>query len=128
MEAATLVEWLVRPGDKVKSGGIIAVVETQKGAIEIEVFHDGTITEITVPVGQRVPVGTILARIDDGKPTLPSIEREIPSSVAETAESARKRLLRVSHHRRSSRRSERASRSPRSRAGAPKFSASICAT
>ena len=91
MEAATLVEWLVQPGDKVKSGGVIAVVETQKGAIEIEVFHDGTITEVVVPVGQRVPVGTILARIDDGKPTLPSIEREVPSPVAETAESARKK-------------------------------------
>ena len=37
MEAGTLVEWLIKPGDKVKHGDIIAVVETQKGAIEIEV-------------------------------------------------------------------------------------------
>src|ERR1019366_3040348 len=36
MEAGTLVEWLVKPGDRVKHGDIIAVVETQKGAIEIE--------------------------------------------------------------------------------------------
>ncbi len=60
MEAGTLVEWLVQPGDKVKSGSIIAVVETQKGAIEIEVFAEGTIAEIVVPVGQRVPVGSFL--------------------------------------------------------------------
>jgi len=38
MEAGTLVQWLVKPGDKVKRGDVIAVVETQKGAIEIEVF------------------------------------------------------------------------------------------
>jgi pyruvate dehydrogenase E2 component (dihydrolipoamide acetyltransferase) len=89
MEAGTLVEWLVKPGDKVKSGGIIAVVETQKGAIEIEVFHEGTIAQITVPVGQRVPVGTVLAHIDDGTPPspLPHVQHEIPAPVAETARS-----------------------------------------
>ena len=41
MEAGTLVEWLVKPGDKVKRGDVVAVVETQKGAIEIEIFNDG---------------------------------------------------------------------------------------
>ena len=89
MEAGTLVEWLVKPGDKVKSGSIIAVVETQKGAIEIEVFHDGTIAEISVPVGRRVPVGTILAHIDDGTLTSPlsPAQREIPAPVARTARS-----------------------------------------
>ncbi|TNF58413.1 MAG: biotin/lipoyl-binding protein, partial [Rhodobacteraceae bacterium] len=38
MEAGTLVEWLVAPGDHVTRGDVIAVVETQKGAIEIEIF------------------------------------------------------------------------------------------
>lgn len=64
MEAGTLVEWHVKPGDPVKSGDVIAVVETQKGAIEVEVFVDGVVSTILVPVGARVPVGTILARID----------------------------------------------------------------
>ncbi len=41
MEAGTLVEWLKHPGDAVKRGDIVAVVDTQKGAIEIEVFEDG---------------------------------------------------------------------------------------
>jgi len=66
MEAGTLVEWLVKPGDKVKRGDVVAVVETQKGAIEIEVFHDGVISELLVPVNTRVPVGTVLAKIDTG--------------------------------------------------------------
>ena len=43
MEAGTLTEWLVKPGDAVKRGDIIAVIETQKGAIEIEVFEDGVV-------------------------------------------------------------------------------------
>ncbi len=43
MEAGTLVEWLKQPGDAVKRGDIIAVVDTEKGAIEIEVFEDGVL-------------------------------------------------------------------------------------
>jgi pyruvate dehydrogenase E2 component (dihydrolipoamide acetyltransferase) len=67
MESGTLVEWLVKPGDDVVSGSIVAVVETQKGAIEVETFNKGRIADILVAVGQRVPVGAVLAHIDDGK-------------------------------------------------------------
>jgi|688.fasta_scaffold41859_7 pyruvate dehydrogenase E2 component (dihydrolipoamide acetyltransferase) len=64
MEDAVLVEWKKHVGDHVERGDIIAEVETQKGDIEIEVYHTGTIAEICVEAGQRVPVGTVLARID----------------------------------------------------------------
>jgi pyruvate dehydrogenase E2 component (dihydrolipoamide acetyltransferase) len=63
MEAGTLVEWLKHPGDTVKRGDIIAVVDTQKGAIEIEVFEDGVLERTIVPPGEKVPVGTVLAVI-----------------------------------------------------------------
>jgi pyruvate dehydrogenase E2 component (dihydrolipoyllysine-residue acetyltransferase) len=63
MEAGTLVEWLVKPGDWVKHGDIIAVVETQKGAIEIETFQSGQIEQILVNLKSKVPVGTPLALI-----------------------------------------------------------------
>jgi pyruvate dehydrogenase E2 component (dihydrolipoamide acetyltransferase) len=63
MEAGTLVEWLIKPGDAVKRGDIVAVVETQKGAIEIETFEPGTMEQILVEVGTKVPVGTPLAVI-----------------------------------------------------------------
>jgi len=66
MEAGTLVEWLVKPGDRVKRGDVIAVVETQKGAIEIEVFSAGVVSELIVPVGTKLPVGTVMARLDSG--------------------------------------------------------------
>ena len=63
MEAGTLVEWIVKPGDRVKRGDIVAVVETQKGAIEIEIFETGQVDQMLVNVGTKVPVGTPLARI-----------------------------------------------------------------
>ncbi|TDQ84447.1 pyruvate dehydrogenase E2 component (dihydrolipoamide acetyltransferase) [Dongia mobilis] len=69
MEAGTLVEWLKQPGDTVRSGDIIAVIETQKGAIEVEVFESGTLERHLVEVGATVPVGTGLAVIrSDGTP------------------------------------------------------------
>lgn len=63
MEAGTLVEWVKTPGDKVARGDIVAVVETQKGAIEIEVFEDGVLERTLVETGAKVPVGTPLAVI-----------------------------------------------------------------
>jgi pyruvate dehydrogenase E2 component (dihydrolipoamide acetyltransferase) len=63
MEAGTLVEWLVKRGDRVRRGDIVAVVETQKGAIEIEVFETGEIEQLLVDLDSKVPVGTPLARI-----------------------------------------------------------------
>lgn len=63
MEAGTLVEWLVKPGDTVTRGDIIAVVETQKGAIEIEVFETGTVKRLDAEIGQKLPVGAPMAVI-----------------------------------------------------------------
>ena len=63
MEAGTMVEWLVKPGDRVKRGDIVAVVETQKGAIEIETYQAGQIEKFLVELNSKVPVGTPLAQI-----------------------------------------------------------------
>lgn len=63
MVSGTLVEWLVQPGAAVKRGDVVAVVETAKGAIEIEVFIDGTVTELVATPGTVLPVGGVLARI-----------------------------------------------------------------
>ncbi|MEZ5830525.1 MAG: dihydrolipoamide acetyltransferase family protein [Dongiaceae bacterium] len=77
MEAGTLVEWLKKPGDAVKSGDIIAVVETQKGAIEIEAFETGTLESHLLPEGSTVPVGTALAMIQTAGA---AIDREVPTA------------------------------------------------
>jgi len=63
MEAGTLVEQMISPGDTVKHGDIIAAVETQKGVIEIEAFQDGILENWLVNLGAEVPVGTPLANI-----------------------------------------------------------------
>ncbi len=63
MEAGTLIEWLKGPGEAVRRGDVIAVVETQKGAIEIEVFETGVLDRQLVQPGATVPVGTPMAVI-----------------------------------------------------------------
>ena len=69
MEAGTLVEWLVKPGAPVKRGDVVAVVETDKGAIDVEIWQSGVVDELKVPPGTTVPVGTLLATVrDDGAP------------------------------------------------------------
>jgi len=63
MSAGTLQAWRARPGDQVQRGDIIAVVETDKADIEVEVFTSGVVEELLVEPGARVPVGTPLALI-----------------------------------------------------------------
>ncbi len=63
MDAGTLVEWLVKPGDMVRRGDVIATVETQKGLFEVENFEDGVVRDLLVPPGTSVPVGTVLATL-----------------------------------------------------------------
>lgn len=80
MEAGTLVEWLKKPGDAVKSGDIIAVVETQKGAIEIEVFETGTIESQLIQVGASVPVGAPMAAIRANGVGAPTEVKPVPAT------------------------------------------------
>jgi len=63
MDEGTLNEWLVKPGDTVSRGQIVAVVETTKAAVEIECWHDGIVRELLVPVGETVAVGAPLAML-----------------------------------------------------------------
>jgi len=64
MEAGTLVEWLIKPGDAVKRGQVVAVVETQKGAIEVEIWEEGKVDRLVVDKGAKVPVGEVLALLE----------------------------------------------------------------
>jgi pyruvate dehydrogenase E2 component (dihydrolipoamide acetyltransferase) len=63
MEVGTVIQWLIKPGDAVKRGDIIAVVDTEKADIEVEVFEAGIVQSIVVPEGRKVPVGEVLALI-----------------------------------------------------------------
>ena len=63
MDEGTVVEWLVKVGDVVHRGDIVAVVDTTKSAIEVEIFSDGLVEALLVEPGTTVPVGTPLARL-----------------------------------------------------------------
>ena len=85
MDAGTVVEWRVAPGDRCRRGDVVAVVETDKGAIDVEIFIDGVVRELMVPTGTRVPVGTVLALIDtDAAAAGPDVHTEVVVPVAET--------------------------------------------
>ncbi|MFO1402377.1 MAG: dihydrolipoamide acetyltransferase family protein [Steroidobacteraceae bacterium] len=75
MEAATLVQWNVRPGDRVRHGSVVAAVETEKGVIDIEAFDEGIVERLVVEPGARVAVGAPLALLEGeaaGMPAAPA--------------------------------------------------------
>ena len=63
MESATLMEWKIKEGDKVKKGDVVAEVETSKGVIEIEVFEDGVVEKLLVEPETECKVGAPIAII-----------------------------------------------------------------
>ena len=64
MEEGTLAKWLVKEGDAVKSGDILAEIETDKATMEFEAIDEGTIAQIVIPEGtEGVKVGAVIARI-----------------------------------------------------------------
>lgn len=71
MESGKLVEWRIKPGDRVKRGDIVLVVETQKGAIDVEIFDSGVVESLLIEPGSEVPVGTVLATVRSDGETAP---------------------------------------------------------
>ena len=64
MEEGTLAKWLVKVGDTVKSGDVMAEIETDKATMEFEAVDEGVIASITVAEGSEgVKVGTVIATI-----------------------------------------------------------------
>ncbi|TAK84449.1 MAG: 2-oxo acid dehydrogenase subunit E2 [Betaproteobacteria bacterium] len=63
MEQGKLLEWKVTPGDKVKRGDVVAIVDTSKAAVDVEIWQDGVVQELITQPGETVPVGTVMARL-----------------------------------------------------------------
>ncbi|MCH4558884.1 dihydrolipoamide acetyltransferase family protein [Mesorhizobium jarvisii] len=87
MERGKLVEWLVKPGSKVRKGDVIAIVETHKGAFEVDIFQEGVIADLCAVEGQEVPVGAVLARLapSDKAPALGTLRAPANPVAAEKA-------------------------------------------
>jgi pyruvate dehydrogenase E2 component (dihydrolipoamide acetyltransferase) len=98
MEKGTLARWLVKPGDLVRVGDLIAEVETDKATMEVEAADDGQVAELIVPEGtENVPVGAVIARLAGEReaaeltapqPTGPVPEPELATSATITVEAA----------------------------------------
>ena len=77
MDEGKLLEWRVKPGDPVRKGDIVAIVDTTKAAVDVESWQEGTMFEQLVPIGETIPVGTVLATLLE------------PGESAQTAKAAR---------------------------------------
>ena len=90
MEEGTLAKWLVKVGDKVSSGDIMAEIETDKATMEFEAVDEGTIVAITVPEGSEgVKVGAVIATLasddEDTGPAAPKAAAPAPKPEATPA-------------------------------------------
>ena len=84
METGTLSKWLVAEGDQVRSGDIIAEIETDKTTMEVETIEDGFIGKLLVPEGaENVQVNATIAILIDGAgdtvPEVAAVNLEVPN-------------------------------------------------
>jgi len=91
MEKGNLAKWLKKEGDKVKSGDVIAEIETDKATMEVEAVDEGTIAKIVVPEGtQDVAVNDVIAVLagegEDVKAAAGAAAASAPPKVAAAAE------------------------------------------
>ncbi|QUT07193.1 pyruvate dehydrogenase complex dihydrolipoamide acetyltransferase [Sphingobium phenoxybenzoativorans] len=87
MEKGTLAKWLVKKGDSIRSGDLIAEIETDKATMEFEAIDEGTVAELLVAEGtDDVAVGTVIARLaEEGETVDASAERTDSLSPAPAA-------------------------------------------
>ena len=88
MQFGTIVEWRVKPGDAVKRGDVVALVETEKGVIEVEIFENGVIESLVIPPGQKVPVGATLATLQSDGQKVEAQAAPASASIAPVATAA----------------------------------------
>ena len=63
MDEGKLLEWKIKPGDRVKKGQVVAIVDTSKAAVDVEIWFDGMVHELLIEPGETIPVGTVLATL-----------------------------------------------------------------
>ena len=66
MEQGKLSKWVKKEGDTIRSGDVIAEIETDKSTVEMEATASGTLTEIVHGAGDEVAVGEPIAWLEDG--------------------------------------------------------------
>jgi pyruvate dehydrogenase E2 component (dihydrolipoamide acetyltransferase) len=108
MDEGKLLQWHIRPGDAVKRGQIVAVVDTSKAAVDVESWQEGNVFELLVQPGETVPVGAVLATFLEAGETAetakriarapavpavpPSAPAAVPTAAAPTFAGTRRRI------------------------------------
>ena len=79
MTEGVLSRWLIKKGDEIRSGDVIAEIETDKATMEVEAVEDGVVTQLMVDEGTTsVLVGTVIATFQtDNEECIPSVEGEV---------------------------------------------------
>ncbi len=80
MTEGTLVKWLKKVGEKVKSGEVIAEIETDKSTMEMEAYESGTVAHLAVAEGGKVAVGTTIAVLATGKENPAEVRKQFENS------------------------------------------------
>ena len=80
MEEGVIASWLKKVGDEIKSGDILAEVETDKATMELESYDDGTLLHIGVKDGDSVPVDGIIAIIGEKGEDVNEILKDVDSN------------------------------------------------
>jgi pyruvate dehydrogenase E2 component (dihydrolipoamide acetyltransferase) len=88
MTEGTVVEWRIAPGDTIKRGDVVLLVETAKGIIDVEAFHDGVVEKLLVEPGALVPVGAPLAQFSGEEATAAPADAPSPAQPAATPATA----------------------------------------
>ncbi len=89
METGKLAKWHVKEGDEVKSGDVIAEIETDKAVMEVEAIEEGRIGKLYVPEGDDdVPVNTVIAMVLEDDESAGDIEAPAPATPAATPAAA----------------------------------------
>lgn len=85
MDEGTLVEWRVKPGDAVKKGQVVAVVDNAKAAIDVECWDEGVVHALLVEPGTKLPVGASLALLRAADESASAVERQWAAVLAQRA-------------------------------------------
>jgi len=95
MDEGKLLEWKVHPGDAVKKGDVVAVVDTTKAAVEVETWQEGVVEALLVEPGTTIPVGTVIAHFlapgekpGAAAPAPPPVTKRAPAPAAAAAPAA----------------------------------------
>lgn len=90
MEEGTIVSWEVKVGDSVKSGDVLAEVETDKATMELENYEKGTVLHLNVEEGKTIPVESVIAVIGKEGEDFQDLLQEVPTVAEESTEESSK--------------------------------------